>query len=91
MTPPGLLPRELAAAVGIRQGDVWTWAPGKAAEQDVVIVGFGTQGGESMIEVRKVIRGGFAHKETHWNELVHFVHMATFTCEVAERDQYDKG
>ena len=84
-------PRELAAAVGVRQGDVWTWAPGTSAEQDVEITGFGIQGGVPVIETRGVIRGGFSHKDTHWNELAHFVHMATFTCELAERESYDKG
>jgi hypothetical protein len=85
----GLLPRELAAAVGIRQGHVWTWAPGTAAEQDVEIVGFGTQGGEPMIETRNIIRGGYDHHETIWNDLAHFVAMATFTSD--DREAYDKG
>lgn len=91
MTPKGLQARELAAAVGVRQGDVWTWSPGTPAEQDVEIVGFGTQGGEPVIETRQVMRGGFKRVTTEWNELTHFVHMAVFTCEAADRDRYDKG
>lgn len=81
---------QLAAAVGVRKGDVWTWAPSREAEQDVEIIGFGVQGGDPVIETRGVMRGGYVHKSTYWNELTHFVHMAVFTCEVADRDRYDK-
>lgn len=85
----GLLPRELAMAVGVHQGHVWTWAPGTPAEQDLVIVGFGTQNGEPMIETRNIVRGGYDHRDTVWNELIHFVHMAVFRDE--DREAYDKG
>lgn len=91
MTAKGLLPRELAARVGVRQGDIWTWCPGQPAEQDVEIVGFGTQGDRYVIETRQVMPGGFSRKETEWNTISDFVQRSVFTCEVAQRaTSYDK-
>lgn len=80
---------DLARSVGVRRGHIWTWAPGTAAEQDVMIVQFGIREGTDMIETRQVIRGGFTRDTTEWNELIHFVHMAVFCND--DREAYDKG